>query len=1544
MPTPCRPGKPQSVFKCGSNSITAYDCKTLEAITQVVPPRGQCEEVDEPECVNECDEVCSDCQKECKTDDDGVVIDPALCNQCKTNRELPLTKAACTTCLQEAATKRAANRAQEQTGQANQIYALNKTNKDSPKDLIEEFSSTKFRSVEETYQEQMSKYVKHFEDEDVVPRSLPSIQNERQQRCIENGGKVIGIGPGCEMGERGEGTLHDCYSNAAAECYGIFYDCIFSNAVYENYELVTNVPGIGIQRTGEIAAENIRYGGAEGCKVAYETCRDTAVLQCVCGDCEFDSCMRGCRDTPAVGGGGVNASDPETPTANQEPGINNVRFTQSSYGIPIPVVWGTYIVTGNVVWLGNIRKSTYQIIEESRKETVVTQVVTNKPIYRGDLCIALCRGPIEGISRIWFGETLIYNNAEPSGSGEIDNLLLYSSSENDKGFYDASRAIVTLLDGSEDANFAPEGGVAYRGTACVLISNLNLSYLNGQLPDLKVEVVVKREVTDSFSYANNTQLVDANTLISDSPSNTLFALKGDSTGLVLYNKDTLNFVDDFDFEDAVVAASLQVLPDQTILVQHASDLSLNLYNLNGIKLATFPLDQLIVKSIALQQTFVEVLTLAELAIKPFYPYEAFFATGGLYQFLLKPIGDNAIIDGFIGGELINIPPYEICIANGGNACFEQFPQSGGGGDGEGGEGEGGGGSGDFSQELLDCLDANLAFCEANFDENEVGETAKLVAAFVDKSTYTVFLQPDVPIINRLNIETYSYKNEVSRLFENVVTRTTTVDKTSWGNVPLERVVAVLKDGTQDSYVILAETAGRILAFGYNNTLSQTTFVTYYDGLFPDVVNLNGPIRDVVTRNYVFVDAANNTVSFDFASAKFTLIQSATVLPIVSGAQQYDPMSGALVYITPNGVSKVYLSRVVAAYANVADICTDVSVYSGIADSFVESEEIGQVYGYAVTALNNATGPIKQLSTLFNFSAYEDNGNINFFKPNADSTYLVDNFNLTNQTGRVTLRTDGQAAIVDKVRLTYANPFALFAVAAQNVGLDTNRNVSKNVSTYETSAAFLVTEAQKVAETLLFNELQEKETITLTGVRRFTLTPNSVVTYENKNYRLTSLTEIDNTLTAEGVAYSPAIITDTLSYLSEDIPVGQTEYRSSGEVVPRVFSIPPITYSDEQASRSYYVFYVGVQDGPNVVYGQDQRIRYRINGAGSYELGGRVTQPLRTGRVTGALPTVGTPYSTDTKSALVIKFDRPPPLYTQDTVALYNEASLNLILVGRELIQFKEFTVDPSDPTLVTFRKLHRGVNGTEVFINEHSIGQEAIYITQESLSPLYVFYARDPNLKNIDLLVSRPQNALAPTNTFTYAVNNFSVIPRAPDSVFRADSSNSVFIDFEWRGKFELGDDLVTVTPTAVDIASQFRFQNQIAPVGQFVQNFVGYLTNLDFAYDEVVTYARLTEEQLTFSLPGPTVRLTSANTSFTFPSSSLDTDQPLFLYLFEVGGPQGNRVGFINKTQFPVRTYPSAAALPNVNVKKLSKYAVLTVPSFVRMYALSAATVLRPL
>lgn len=168
------------------------------------------------------------------------------------------------------------------------------------------------------------------------------------------------------------------------------------------------------------------------------------------------------------------------------PRLNDLAVQQSTVGAPIPVLWGTFAFSGNLIWSsGIIEKVTKK--KQGGKGGPTQTVKTYS--YSVNCAIGICEGVLSAVDKVWADAKLIYD-LSPMRDTE-------SQDEYDERIEASGKFIeqVQFYYGTEDQMPDPtieayegEGNVqGFRGLAYMVITGFQLEDYGNRIPTFRVE-------------------------------------------------------------------------------------------------------------------------------------------------------------------------------------------------------------------------------------------------------------------------------------------------------------------------------------------------------------------------------------------------------------------------------------------------------------------------------------------------------------------------------------------------------------------------------------------------------------------------------------------------------------------------------------------------------------------------------------------------------------------------------------------------------------------------------------------------------------------------------------------------------------------------------------------------------------------------------------------------------------------------------------------------------------------------------------------------
>ena len=164
--------------------------------------------------------------------------------------------------------------------------------------------------------------------------------------------------------------------------------------------------------------------------------------------------------------------------------LHDLSIQSSTYGRPIPIVYGQAIIGCNIIWSSGIKESA---TSQKKRLDPGTKIIETSYSYSTNLALGLCAGPIEGILRIWANDVLIYDRSVHN-AGPIKlyppPIRLYNGSE--------TQLPDPLIQSIEGINNVP----AFKNLAYLVLENFPLHDFKNKMPHFQVEIISKaQEIT-----------------------------------------------------------------------------------------------------------------------------------------------------------------------------------------------------------------------------------------------------------------------------------------------------------------------------------------------------------------------------------------------------------------------------------------------------------------------------------------------------------------------------------------------------------------------------------------------------------------------------------------------------------------------------------------------------------------------------------------------------------------------------------------------------------------------------------------------------------------------------------------------------------------------------------------------------------------------------------------------------------------------------------------------------------------------------------------
>lgn len=527
-------------------------------------------------------------------------------------------------------------------------------------------------------------------------------------------------------------------------------------------------------------------------------------------------------------------------------------------------------------------------------------------------------------------------------------------------------------------------------------------------------------------------------------------------------------------------------------------------------------------------------------------------------------------------------------------------------------------------------------------------------------------------------------------------------------------------------------------------------------------------------------------------------------PDVSGEQFYDSETDNLVYAGTTGtVIRVSPGR---AQPGVVSLSTVIAALLSRADILPSTQDVGAltsipIDGYVVHDFTILSDILRDIATFYHLGVYESADTIRVVPLGVADTLSMsaDNFTVA-----AISRSASVNDTVGFVRVGYYDSATEFSPSYQEIVRSSVTNTSSEEigeGVYYPSGVFTSAERAKLSAEMhmlrTLNRIKSYDGIAMP--RGLILDPLDIVSLpDGTTFRVKkTLLDPDETLRVSGLTDSLDVYNET----PEFSVAGFEGVVSQLDGTARVANIPVVINLPTPQERGYRPrIWVGQVNPETDILGFDFSPDVLTVSGVSVDA---ATQEALVGVLVSATSVWRTMDTTlDTVNTIVVKFSKIIPSGTLTSATreeLYESFTRNLLVVGQELLQFMDVTIDVDNRT-ATFTNLLRGRFGTETKVSDHIVGEDCAYYTPDSFG----FY----DIRGIDSTVGRAAVSLTdsqrgattmgtyhgytdsltewlnltvvaqavPLNTVNSYVA-FGLFPRVPSSSFFTDSSQIDSID-----------------------------------------------------------------------------------------------------------------------------------------------------------------------
>ncbi len=261
---------------------------------------------------------------------------------------------------------------------------------------------------------------------------------------------------------------------------------------------------------------------------------------------------------------GAYLFSPDGPDVITEgPKLGDLKVTSSSFGESIPIIYGSFRTSGNIIFALPLRETKHEEKQESGKGGGGSSSTNIWYTYDATWAVAFCEGPIDEIGRIWFGSRLVFDGSKYTGGLTSSNHTVYKGTSNQE------------IDWTIKSKYS--NTPAYRHVCYIVFRGIQLEDYGNVIPNVTVEIIKNA----NFSIINSP--IKQYNIISGSitffgNNKYCFQQINQSTNTVISHrieKDIIDYSGSFDL--ANIERTTKVLHSDTPIIICGS----NSYNIQG---------------------------------------------------------------------------------------------------------------------------------------------------------------------------------------------------------------------------------------------------------------------------------------------------------------------------------------------------------------------------------------------------------------------------------------------------------------------------------------------------------------------------------------------------------------------------------------------------------------------------------------------------------------------------------------------------------------------------------------------------------------------------------------------------------------------------------------------------------------------------------------------------------------------------------------------------------------------------------------------------
>lgn len=1079
--------------------------------------------------------------------------------------------------------------------------------------------------------------------------------------------RSVGIGPNCQVPERGDGEQHDCLEKAIRQCRGQLNECIgkAKSLVFSTQGLGSTLSTLWQMDPASRLAE--RMAKMSACFQGL----DCNFRECYCSQWECSTCL------PEVNG--LSFGPKVLEDAEQGPTLDGFSITTSSYDRVIERVYGTHKVSGNVIWTSDLTATERYDVTYDSSTNLYTRILSTS--YRLSFALGLCAGEIQDVTRIWIGDDLIYSTRNEDADELITAGQRYNSSYTEA---DAARPYNTAFGkfrihkGSESQYPDPLMGndsPGYRGLAYIMFEDFDVTQLGGTLPDIEVEVVrvlsaAPAEVSSNIAHDTASTLGGGSAQIlyvSPLENEIVFGATGsvatsNRPGFRILNYDSLS-------ERSAVAPGINLV----------SDTAYDLSTLIRISSQYF----LVQNSLSDTYLLRSVSPVEAVHTDTIGPYSR-ASLGGVFR--TSPVASA----------------YGAALVIGTDLSFYAYNTAG---------------------QSLDLLGTFADFPgerlvrtkEYAFVDTEVPRVVEYLTGFALGPGNTEIVVKRL-VLNSSEGPSYFDMTQAPASYSIPAGE-------FGGSVTDASILDVFYVAKQGLFLITSQVSG---GETYLTAWRPDTGVAWSTEIVPAPhYAANGPsIYDYPSTEYSWIGEDLSIYSIELTTGVVTNTGNVSVQPVV-GVQHYNPLEGSITFpvsSSPPNLTKLFYTHRTSAPQGLDAVVLDILAAVGISPYDADVNDIStiDVAGYKANSAGNATATLKQLGEIYSVYFFEQGGKIRANRRGLTTSPVVlteDDYTHDNE-----YTFDDDFGQILNVAVTYNKPENAYRGSTQHMrktqflrGNEFFDDVTNE--TYAWPVVLTDDEARQFCERILFEDDYKRRIAKLQlGPKHVTIIPGDVVNLDGEvlmevtvltesvtRARELDLREIRPEIYTEGASISGVVDASGI-YAANPIP-------SPRATTPIIFPVPPPAYQTNAEIGGFNAILMAGATSPSSIY--------YVTSGGAVRLGGTVTEAVNIGSLLTPPSPTRARFSTDNDSVMIIRFEQMPSLVNATKDELLHDFTKNILFVGEEIIQFMNAT-PVGDGRTVHFTGLLRGLRSTDDTIPWHTPGELCAIYTPESIAKIQI--------------------------------------------------------------------------------------------------------------------------------------------------------------------------------------------------------------------------------